>query len=229
MRGVQLQQLVIQLKQMVGQSSNPSAGIDDLDALKEALRETQEFFYDEYDWHFLRVEASKALAAGQRYYDFPTEINPDRVEKVVNYWSGQPHPIERGIDFDQYAQYDSDADERVDPVRRWDVRWTGTAMQLEAWPIPAGNDQTLKFIGIRPLRALIQNTDTCDLDSRLIVLFAAADLLAEKDSKKAQRVAARAGQRLATLRQQSKAGAETIVYGGAMQRPKRDHVVIRVR
>lgn len=229
-RGVQLQQLVIKLKQMVGQSSNPAAGVDDLDALKEAIRETQETLYDEFDWAFLRVVTSKDMAAGQRYYDFPTDLNLDRIEEVANYWSGSPHPISRGIGFEEYDQYDSDEDERADPVRKWDVRWTGSAPQMEVWPIPSGNDQVIKFRGIRPLRALVADTDVADLDDRLIVLFAAADILAEKDSKKAGRVSARAQARLATVRQQSSAGSDMIVYGGGTSgRAPRDHVVIRVR
>ena len=231
MRGVQLQNLVIRLKQMVGQSSNPSAGVDDLDAIKEAIRETQEVLYDEYDWPFLRVIRSKDMAAGQRFYDFPTDLNLDRLEEISNYWSGQPHPLTRGIGFGEYGQYDSDNDERADPVRRWDVRWTGTTPQMEVWPIPVANDQVIKFRGIRTLRPLVTDSDVCDLDDRLIVLYAAADILSEQGSKKSERIAARAQARFATMKSRANTGgADTIVYGGgAMQRPTRDHVIIRVR
>src|SRR3546814_15776455 len=50
----------------------------------------------------------------------------------------------RGIRSEDYAAYDSAAGERVDPVLRWDVQFTGTTDQIEVWPIPASNGMRLQ-------------------------------------------------------------------------------------
>jgi hypothetical protein len=53
----------------------------------------------------------------------------------------------------------------------------------------------LRFTGIRPLRPLIEDIDTCDMDSTLIVLFAAAERLAVKDKDRAKLALSRANRR----------------------------------
>lgn len=227
----QLIQLVSMLRQKTGKSSNVYAGIDEHDTLKELLRETQEILYDEWDWPHLRQEFILPLAAGQRYYDVPAELNFDRIETMAVYFSTRPQKIERGIGFAEYNQYDSDADERADPMLKWDVRWIlgGTKEQIEIWPIPASNEQTLKFIGIRKLRAFIEEAALCDLDDKMVVLFAAAEILEDQGSKKAKMVANKASARFKRMKGRSQAAAETVIYGGGeMREPQRDHVVIRI-
>lgn len=230
-RYTQLIQLVTMLRQKTGKSSNVYAGIDENDTLKAILRETQEILYDEFDWPHLREEFLLPLAAGQRYYDVPTGLNFDRIETMAVYFPDQPQAVERGIGFAEYSENDSDADERSDPMQKWDIRWLvgGTKEQIEIWPIPASNNQTLKFLGIRKLRDFIEEAALCDLDDKMIVLFAAAEILEDQGSKKAKSVANKAAARFKRMKGRSQAAAETIVYGGGeMKRPTRDHVVIRI-
>lgn len=228
-RGTQLIQLVEMLKAEAGHSTRVNVGVDKLPEIKQILRRTQETLYDESDWPFLRVAPYKDLAAGQRYYDFPADLDLERVEQAAVWYSGTPKPIIRGIGFDEYAQYDSENDERADPVLKWDVRWTGSAEQIEVWPIPSSDDQQLQFIGIRPLRALVSDSDVADLDDQLIVLYAAAELLARQGSKDAQAKLGAAQARFARLKGRVKGASEMTTLGtGNSYRTLRGRTIIRV-
>src|SRR3546814_3071737 len=99
---------------------------------------------DIYDWPFLQIRPFKDLEAGEKYYDFPT-VDLEQIENVVCYYNGLPHQVMRGIRSEDYAAYDSAAGERVDPVSRWDVQFTGTTDQIEVWPIPASNGMRLQL------------------------------------------------------------------------------------
>src|SRR3546814_17968831 len=88
----------------------------------------------------------------------------------------------RGIRSEDYAAYDSAAGERVDPVLRWDVQFTGTTDQIEVWPIPASNGMRLQVFGKKVLAPLIEDDDRADLDDQLIVLNAEVALLARQES-----------------------------------------------
>lgn len=227
--GTSLGELVAMLKAETGRSMKVSAGVDETDALKHLLARQQRALYAAFDWPHLRVMTYKPLVAGQRYYDMPADLNVDRVEAVALWWNGHPHEVERGIGFAEYASHDSDADERCDPVRRWDVRWTGFGTQVEVWPIPASNGMRLHWRGIRPLRPLVAESDTADLDDDLLVLFAAAKLLARQGSKDAPEAMNLAQAHFATLRGNSRGGSRSIVYGGggSADRPARGRITIR--
>lgn len=228
-RGKTLAQLVSALKAETGESTLVSVGVGALPALQEKIRRTQEFLYDDYDWPHLKVFVSKTMTAGQRYYDIPTEINYERILKAVHWWNDEPTPIERGIGFDHYAQYHSDDDERADPVLAWDIRWRSTVEQIEVWPIPDSSGDTIQFEAIRKLRALTADSDVADIDDRLIVLTAAADILARQKAPGAGRIASMAAARYARLRGLTQADSPMVTFGGT-DRPRkpRDHVIIRV-
>lgn len=238
-RGTQLLKLVEMLREEVNRATNVAVGNDDLPSLKNKLSRTQEVLYDEYDWPFLRqVFPAKTLQAGERYYDFPTGMNPDRLDDndgtdgpgVVIWYSNFPRPIQRGIGFREYAIYNSDAGVRQEPALAWDVRWTGTSEQIEIWPIPVSNTTTLQFKGIRALRPLIRDADVCDLDDQLIVLFAAAEILARQGSASAPAVAALAKARLSRVKGRSKGGTKTYRMGmGEGDKDSRFPIVVHAR
>lgn len=231
-RGTQLIDLVTQLKAEVGASASVALGIDKTASYKQKLRRVQEHLYNDYDWPHLRVDTSKALVAGSRFYDPPTSpysLNYERIEEVVVYYSGQPHEVKRGIGFEQYAAYDPEQNQRADPTQRWDIRWTGTKEQIEVWPLPASGDMTLRFLGIRPLRDLISDDDVTDLDDNLIVLFTAAEIMGGKKSEAAQSVLAAANSLYTTLKGRTKGGSTMATYGGGdAGRTARHETIIRV-
>lgn len=200
------------LKAEIGASTLVSVGSDMLPAYKQALQRTQAILYDTYDWPFLQIRPYKALSAGQRYYDFP-EVDLEQIETVVVYYNGLPHTLMRGIRAEDYSAYDSDLDERVDPPLRWDVVHTGTAAQIEIWPVPASNGMRLQVFGKKALGPLVDDDDRADLDDHLIVLNAAVSLLARQESKDAALFEGMAAKRLATLRGRTKGGSDSVRMG----------------
>lgn len=211
-RGQQLQELIAQLRAETGRDQSVSVGVSELDNFKSQLARIQEVLYDEYEWPFLRVERSLTLSTGQRYYDFPSDLNYDRLMCVKLKRNGVYTDVTRGITFDDFSVYDSNADERSSPALKWDVRNTGAGEQLEIWPIP-NEDGSLHFFGTKSLSPLVANEDRADLDDRLIVLFAAAEILARQKSPDAQNKMNLANARLSKLRSNSQAANKTVQIG----------------
>jgi hypothetical protein len=209
-RGTQLLALVQDLREEIGRSNSVAVGKSDLPGLQQKLRRTQEMLYDDYDWPFLRqIFPALTLNAGQQYYDFPAGLHLERVEAVDIWYSNFPQPLVRGITPAQYAIYNSLAGVRQEPAMRWDVQWTGTAEQMEIWPIPVSNAQYVTFTGIRNLRPLIADSDVADLDDQLIVLWTAAEILGRQGDASAGLVTKLAQSRLGTVKKRVK-GAERV-------------------
>lgn len=227
-RGTQLLQLVTMLRDETGRANSVAVGVDDLPQLKSVIRRVQETLYEKHDWAFLRTVFDRIpLQAGQRYYDYPANLDFDRIEDVVVWDNALPMPLTRGIGFNEYAIYDSENDARAEPTLRWDVRWTGTKEQLEAWPVPSTNNLALQFIGIRKLRPLIANADVADLDDHMIVLYAAAELM-PKGSELAKLKLELARDRFNTVKGKASAGGETFRMGSGPVTTDRGRVTVRV-
>ncbi len=171
----------------VGQSKNP--------ALKASLKRQYAMLYEDHDWpHLMGAWEDKSIVAGSRYYDFPTDINMEGAVKAYVSWGGLWLPLQAGFDPTVYNEHDSDDDERSDPVQAWRV-YSGT--QFEVWPLPASNG-TVRFVGKQNMTAFETDTDTCLLDDHLVVLYAAAEELADKPRGKV--LADAAARRLAQLK-----------------------------
>lgn len=219
-RGVTLAEMVLDLRGELLQSVNPNHGVNAAPAHKRILARTQRTLWLDFAWPHLRVDRDVQMAAGQRYYDFPTDLALDRVEQVAVKWSGRWHELARGIDIGLYNAYDSDIDTRTDPVLHWKPY---QETQFEVWPIPASDTlQTLRFRGIRALTPLVEDADTCDLDSDLIVLSAAFELAADAKSPRAQALQARARQLYAKLTQRSTTNESGMFTLGGERPPARD-------
>lgn len=183
MRGTQLTRLISKLRAELSRSTLVSVGVDDVEILKNTLQRVQETLYYDYDWpHLRQMFPAVQLMAGQRYYELPDLLNYERIETVAVRRSGRPVPLERGITFEHYCTFDSDAGIRAPLAQRWDVRWVETKEQIEVWPIPADSSEQVQFEGIRALHPLIDGKDVCDLDDNLVVLFAAYELLQHAES-----------------------------------------------
>lgn len=214
----QLAELVEQLQFECRLSTATSRGVDNRDYLKGLIRRVQEWLYEDNWWPHLKAEkedSKKVLAAGQRYYDFPAGINPDRIAKVWHeYGEGIWVPVEHGIGPEQYNERNSDADERSDPALRWD--WHGDG-QFEIWPIPASNGGQIWFEAQRPLNDMVSESDTADLDDRVIVLHAAAEILVSDGQKDAQTKLDLARQRLRKLLGSTSSKEKLVMGGGRRQ------------
>ena len=228
-RGTQLLQLITMLRAELGRSTSPALGVADVPTLKQALNRAYETLYKK-DWQHLRREFAKiTLSAGQRYYDLPALLDSDRVEKTVVWWNGEPYPLKKGIGFEQFAAYDSTIDERNSPAARWDIRFTGTVEQIEIWPVPADNQQTLQFIGKSRFTRLVNDIDTCRLDDNLVVLHAAARLAVARKSNDASLFASDAKELLDELLANAADTDEPANMAGTIREPAvYTQVVVRV-
>lgn len=229
-RGTTLGALVTQLRAASGRNVDSTVGQDELTKLKHLLARTQEVLYDDYTWHFLnKRDADKTLAVSQRYYDFPTSLNPDRVNssRVYTRWGDQWIPCEFGIDFrDHYNAVDSDDGIKLDPVERWD--WyvdSNGDLQFEIWPIPATVGK-IRFEGVSALSALVAESDKADLDDRLIVLFAASELRAGQDNH--DDLLGLANARLRKLKGRAVKSGPMVIGGGYAPGPARQQTTIRI-
>lgn len=220
-RNTQLIQAVEMLRSEIGHALNPAHGADFVDHLKHAIRRTQATLYSEYDWPFLTVWKYITINAGQVNYDIPADIDIEHTRRASVFYNSQPWPVERGIELEDFAIFDSNDNERNDPVQRWDLRWTGTETQIEVWPKPASSGWKLYFVGQRPLRQLISNSDRLDLDDHLVTLFAAAEMLARQEDADASAKLQIAQQHLKNLKAGSKSGSPTIKIGGGPSRQPR--------
>jgi len=193
--GTALSTLVTMLKGEIGASTTIGTGTDA--ELKVLLSNKQKFLAALRDWDSLRLQATVGLLAGARYATKPA-INfnrPFKVEAKINdFWT----QVAYGIGADEMNIYDSDVLETADPIQAW--QHYGLT-QFEVWPIPA-TAQNIRFIGQMNLGALVSTTapeDTCTLDDLMLVLFTAADILADANSPGAQRKAANAQTLAASL------------------------------
>lgn len=211
-RGTTFLSLYTMLRNELGRSSSVAVGVDDLPRLKNAINATYEELAERADWPFLfKVFDVIPLAAGQQHYDFPSTLNFDRIHESVIWYDGRCSPIKRGITIMDYNLYNSNEDERSDPVRKWEVRNDGNTEQIEVWPLPASNDMEMQFSGFRKIARLVNNADVCLLDDWLIVKFAKIGLL--KDTKDIAVAKEEAGDRFLQLTANMQAGEAPFRFG----------------
>ena len=203
--GVQLVQLVSDLRAEAGHSSNPALGQNALGQLKRLLQRVQIHLYNDFDWPHLVVDRDVALSAGQRYYGFPSDMDYARVQTAHAQNGSQWLPLAFGITASELSLYDSDAGVRSSPALRWAPH---EAAQFEVWPVPS-EASVIRFRGARQLARFTQDADLCDLDSDMLVLFASAELLGQQKNPRAETILRAANALYAKLKGQ----------GGASKRP----------
>jgi hypothetical protein len=210
-RGTSLNELVTMVRQEAGHSTNAALGQNTLDGLKQKIRRQQEVLWLAHPWPHLRVERDITLAAGQRYYNPPTDLSLNhRIDAVGVKFEDLWRPVEHGITLDHYNSVDPEADERRDPVLCWELY---EAEQIEVWPLPETDGSTLRLRGIRNLGALVADADTADIDDLLIVLFVAAELAAKQKQDDAQAKLQIAQSHLATLKAENSKNRNFVVGG----------------
>lgn len=230
MRRQPLLKLLQNLRHEVRESSNPAHGSSARDGHVFLLQRTQEWLYDDVAWSHMRVERFVDAQAGQRYYVPPRDIPIERVERVEVRYGSDWVPLHYGIEPEHLSIYDSDVDVRAWPVERWCVHEDD---QIEVWPIPAQNGERyanpqspgiegrMRITGIRRLNPLVEDGDLADLDDRLIVLHAAAEILAARGAKDAGLKAQAAADRKRDLIGQMSKRKTFRMFGGG--EPARDH------
>lgn len=195
-RGTTLEQLTVMLKAEVGATPAYDANTDMNFIYHQYLRRHYENLYDGWDWPFKRVTRDIAAQAGERYYDWPSDID---IERELEIWvdeGGTWLRLAQGIGPDQYNAYPEG--DRQDYPYRWD--WHGED-QFEVWPTSAVNGITLRIIGTKNPAKLTSESDPCDLDDQMVILYAAAELMMRDDPNRAQQKMGMAQQREAIVKQ----------------------------
>jgi hypothetical protein len=170
-------------------STNPAQNAQVRDSQVNLLQRVQEWLWEDFDWTHLRVDRQIPVQAGQRFYDPPADIPLDRIQSIAVRYGDIWTTLCPEITDTNYIVYDSDLDQRGWPVQRWKIHENE---MVELWPIPDSNgdpvstEGMLRFRGIRNLSPLVNDDDLCDLDARLIVLYAAAEFLAGAKAPDAQ-------------------------------------------
>lgn len=208
-RNTTLQEIVRMVREEAGHSVNAALGQNTVDAIKNKIRRQQDILWEEYAWPHLQVERDIALAAGQRYYNFPADLSPaHRIDQVVVKHVDEWRPVEFGITVAHYNTVDSELGERRDPVLAWDMH---QGEQIEVWPTPATGSRLrpgpfpvqtdiLRLRGTRKLLPLIADGDRADLDDRLLSLFVAAEITAKQNQGDAGAILSQAQRHLSRLK-----------------------------
>lgn len=184
-RNVTLGELIDDVRAEAGHSLQANLGTAMREVLIKIIQRQQRRLWEDYDWTFLRVSRDVAVQAGQRYYDIPTDLSLERIERVEFKYGDRWLVMQHGIGREQLDQHDSDKGIRAFPVERW-AEYENN--QVEFWPIPSQNGSVstasdiVRFTGIRKLRPLVQEGDRADLDDTLLVLYSAAEVLAREKS-----------------------------------------------
>jgi len=185
---------------MLSHSTNVAHGQATEESLKERLRLSQEWLWEQYDWEHLDVSRDIQLLAGQRFYDVPSDLIAERIHSFSFKYSNEWIPVEYGINPEDFTVYDSDADVRSWPIYKWnfseDTEASDPYGKIEVWPIPSQSGDPssklgyIRLQGIRSLGQLIGDSDKCTLDANLIVYQAAIPMVARQNQKDAERLAA---------------------------------------
>ena len=187
--GATLYDLRYDLLAETNQSLNPAHGTNIQAQYNHQLKRTQEEQWRMFAWPHLRLFKDVTLNAGQRYYDYPLGLPFDAIDRVWRKESVDWFTVDYGISPSTYSVFGGE-DTRQWPIRRWrnvpsynaNTQITTPAAQFEVWPTPSQSG-AIRVEGQAPLNALVSDTDTCIIDSNLIVLFAAAELLAAQKSE----------------------------------------------
>jgi len=182
-RNVSLSELIDDVRAEAGHSLQANLGVAMREVLIKVLQRQQRRLWEDHDWTFLRVQRQLVVQNGQRYYNIPSDLTLERIEKVEFKYGDRWIPMSYGISAANLDQYDSDRGVRGFPVERWQEYENG---QIEVWPIPSQNGTAIppanivRVHGIRKLRPLVAESDIADLDDTLLVLYSAAEILARE-------------------------------------------------
>jgi hypothetical protein len=191
-----LEELVEMVRDEARLSTNTSRGTDHRSHIVRLIKRHYEILLADHEWEHLmirREDAGKIMQAGQRYYDFPAELDTGRIHKVWYKWGNDWRPLIYGITPADYNDQDSDLDERRDPAEKWDFYG---AKQFEVWPVPITNGNEVRFEGVRKAEQLLHENSRADLDDNMLALFVAAEILAENGQEESARLKIDAARRI---------------------------------
>lgn len=209
----------------------PNLGIQTEERFRILLNNIEEELFQQYDWDHIKVYRYIPVRAGERYYDFPNDLDELSSLTFEYKWNTVYLPLTQGIDRGMFVQRDSERGQRSDPVLTWQLHLDDEfdKTMFEIWPIPSQDgivyrpgsepspkaetpqanrdpdgDRFLRIRGVKKPVEMKEDDDRCALDARLIILFAAASEAAAQGSTDAASILQRAQARLRTLQKNLK-------------------------
>lgn len=231
-RGIAFSEIVLQLRAELRRSQSPAVGSEDLPPLKQTINHIVDVLSLEHDWPFMyRKFDPMALTAGVQFYNLPTGLLQERIIGARSKWGGSFYDLTRGITFDDYETWDPAEDERSSPALKYDFQNRAGALQIEVWPLPDSSTQSFYFEGYASHPRLVNDTDLCLFDDSVVVLFAAAELMADanKAESNAKRDQANELMRQIKIRGARNDGAPVQVgLGSGRTKPESGRAVVRI-
>ena len=188
---VPLSTLRLELRAETGTSLNPAQGVQVQQTIDLLLARQQRELWDAYNWEHLQYWSDMPVAQGQALYSYPVEMPFEQIRRIFISMAptGQWTPLRYGIKPWMIRP--------AGPNQGTPVRWrnvitvdtsgptpvTNPIGQFEIIPTPSSGQMLLRLLGLAPLNALVADSDTCMIDSKAIVLFAAAEVLANQKSE----------------------------------------------
>jgi len=212
-----LSEMLDDLRAEANISLTPGHNVGQRDAHIILLRRVQRELFVQNPWPRLVVERDIPLAAGQRLYEYPDDLDFDFIESAWVLNGGAWMKLAYGITPDLT---DTASDQETFPPRRWE-NYIDNDDQFRLWPVP-DVDGTIRFRGQKALAPLVEDDDKSTLDGTMVVLYAAAELLAQAKSELAQVKLQKAQAYFHRVRaRQSGFKATPEVIGGGVQQRQR--------
>lgn len=208
-----LNEIVEMVRDEARLSSNTSRGSDHRANIVRLIKRHYQVLADSYDWQHLelkRAEAVKQVAGNQRYYDFPLNLNTDKIEKAYYLNGSTWEELGYGISLEDYNGKDSDNGETSNIILKWDYYGDG---QFEVWPMPASSVGTICFIGQKKITPLTDDDARADIDDILLSLVVSAEILAGNEQQAAAQVKADAARTRLTQMRAGKASKTRVRIG----------------
>lgn len=178
-RGRQFSDVLDDLRSEIGHSLNTSHGVNTKQIYKNVLARVQRTLHKKHEWPFLMENTTLAISDGSYLYNYPSGYAYEGITEIWAEYSGNWYELEYGITPRHYADYNSPAGDKASPATRWQHK--ASTNQIEIWPCPDAAG-TLYLTAKVDLGTFVADSDTCTLDSDLIVLYAAAEILAKQKS-----------------------------------------------
>ena len=189
--GVTLDVLRKELRAETGQSINYLLhGTQSQQSQDMTLDRQQRELWDAYNWPHLAIYKDITLNAGQADYSYPTELPFDQISRihiaqsVSSQWQTLRYGI-RATDIPAAGAPPGTPRQWANKVALNTAGMTNpTGMMFTLLPVPNGT-MTIRLDGQAPCTSLTDSTSVCVIDSKAIVLFAAAEMLATMKSESA--------------------------------------------
>lgn len=187
-----LGQMVTNLRLELGQSSSAAAGINMRDQLVYLLNRTQEELALSYTWPGMTVDRDIPIQIGARYYAYPTDLSFENITDAWLVWGSLFGEMKYGIGPDEFALWNSNTGFLSWPVERWMHHSDDNTFEL--WPVPSeappasanAEAARIRFRGTKSVAPMVADSDLCTLPATAIVLFAAAERLADNENPRAK-------------------------------------------